>query len=95
MSNDIPSRRAFLARAGAGFGAVALAALEARAGRTDPLAPRPQHFPAKARSVIWCFLDGGPSHIDLFDPKPALEKFHGRPLPAGFRKPQTSMGVTA
>lgn len=96
MWNDFSNRRAFLARAGAGFGAVALAALDARAGgRTDPLAPRPPHRPAKAKVVIWCFLDGGPSHIDLFDPKPALEKLNRKPLPDSFRKPRTAMGTTA
>lgn len=90
------SRREFLATAGAGFGAVAFAALQATAaGRTDPLAPKPTHHKPRAKSVIWCFLDGGPSHIDLFDPKPALAKLDGKPLPSTFRKPVTAMGVTA
>src|SRR5262245_47430309 len=94
------SRREFLLRAGAGFGGVALAALLARDGRAQgsaghPLAPRPPHFPARARSVIWCFLDGGPSHLDLFDPKPALHKLAGRPLPPSFKRPMTAMGSTA
>ena len=45
--------------------------------------------------MIWCFLDGGPSHIDLFDPKPELEKHAGKPLPESFARPRTAMGVTA
>ena len=45
--------------------------------------------------MIWCFLDGGPSHLDLFDPKPELAKLAGKPLPASFEKPMTAMGVTA
>ncbi len=92
--SPIASRRDFLARAGAGFGAVALASLlhgeqAAAAGSQfpNPIAPKPPQFPAKAKSVIWCFLDGGPSHIDLFDPKPALKKLAGKPLPDSFERP--------
>ena len=84
------TRREFLLRAGAGFGSVALAGLHADAATTGK-----PHHPPKAKSVIWCFLDGGPSHIDLFDPKPALKKYHGQPLPASFPRPVTAMGVTA
>ncbi len=61
----------------------------------NPLAARPAHFPATAKSVIWVFIDGGPSHIDLFDPKPALQKLHGKPLPDSFDRPVTAMGRTA
>jgi hypothetical protein len=91
------SRRDFLARAGVGFGALAWSALRSSAEETDvnPLAPRRPHFPARAKRVIWCFLDGGPSHLDLFDPKPALKKFAGQPLPPSFKRPMTSMGSTA
>ena len=96
------TRRAFLERAGAGFGALALGALMQRDARASnknvgasTIAPHEPHFPARAKSVIWCFLDGGPSHIDLFDPKPALQKYAGRPLPASFPRPLTAMGVTA
>ncbi len=95
-SRLISSRREFLATAGAGFGAVAFAALNATAAeRIDPLAPKSPHHKPRAKSVIWCFLDGGPSHIDLFDPKPALAKLDGKPLPASFARPVTAMGVTA
>jgi hypothetical protein len=94
------SRRDFLARAGAGFGLLALHALAEREGRAaeaagNPLAARGGHFPARARAVIWLFLDGGPSHIDLFDPKPELTRLAGQPLPASFKRPVTAMGRTA
>jgi hypothetical protein len=94
------SRRDFLARSGGGFGAVALASLcwnDVRASNQFTADDRPDapHFPQTATSVIWCFLDGGPSHIDLFDPKPALDKLAGEPLPDSFERPITAMGVTA
>ena len=101
------SRRDFLQRAGSGFGALALATLldadargresapNAPAKATAPLAPKPPHFRPKAKSVIWCFLDGGPSHVDLFDPKPALTRLAGAPLPPSFKRPITPMGPTA
>jgi hypothetical protein len=83
------SRRDMLARCANGFGAVALAALlgdrgfagEPAADR-NPLAPRPPHFPAKARSVLFLFMDGGPSQVDTFDPKPRLAREHGQPIRA-------------
>ena len=101
------SRREFLARAGAGFGNLALLAMLAREGRAatttavgasnvaNVLAAKPPHFAPRATSVIWCFLDGGPSHIDLFDPKPELAKLAGQPLPDSFERPMTAMGKTA
>jgi hypothetical protein len=97
------SRRDFLLRAGGGFGALALtsllrrdlAAAESATSSTNPIASREPHFPATAKSVIWCFLDGGPSHIDLFDPKPELNKLDGQPLPSTFTRPMTAMGKTA
>ncbi len=64
-----------------GFGLVAFSAMlaESAAGaERDPLAPRPAHFPARARSVIFLYMDGGPSQVDTFDYKPLLEKHHGR-----------------
>jgi hypothetical protein len=96
-----PSRRNFLLKAGGGFGSLALASMLAREGQTADksdigsnhgLMP---HFGAKAKSVIWCFLDGGPSHIELFDPKPTLNKLAGKPLPDSFVRPVTAMGRTA
>jgi hypothetical protein len=98
----VTSRRDFLARAGLGFGGLALAAMmadeEARAESPEfdpsrPLASRSPHFAARADRVIFLFMEGGPSHIDLFDPKPELTKRHGQPLPASFGKVFTPMGV--
>jgi hypothetical protein len=86
------SRRDFLARAGGGFGLLALLSLLEGEAKGDAHPPR---FRPKARSVIWCFLDGGPSHIDLFDPKPQLQKLAGQPLPGSFKRPVTAMGRTA
>jgi hypothetical protein len=80
------SRRDMLLRCANGFGAVALAALlgdrayGADPADKDPLAPRPPHFPAKAKSVIFLYMDGGPSQMDTFDPKPRLDKEHGQPI---------------
>ena len=47
----------------------------------NPLAPKPPHYKAKAKSVIFLFMDGGPSQIDTFDPKPRLRQDHGKPIP--------------
>lgn len=97
------SRRDFLERGGAGFGALALAYLlgsqtEAAGAegtaRKSPLAPKSPHFPAKAKSVIFLFMDGGPSHLDLFDPKPLLNRLAGQSMPDSFDRPITPMGVS-
>ncbi|MFN0105327.1 MAG: DUF1501 domain-containing protein [Bryobacteraceae bacterium] len=82
----IQNRREFFHRsAGGALGAVALAELLSAAD-SDPLVPKKPHFAAKAKSVIFFFQEGGPSHIDLYDPKPALQKWHGQPLPASATK---------
>src|SRR6266850_3457779 len=80
-------RRLFLRQAGCGFGAVALAALwsqgeidGAEAAAANPLAPRQPHFKPRAKSVIYLYMDGGPSQVDTFDPKPRLNKEHGQPF---------------
>ena len=75
-----------LSKLGSGFGTLALAGLlqEARAQAetpNDPTAPRKTHFDAKARSVIFLYMDGGVSHVDSFDPKPRLDQENGRPFP--------------
>jgi len=83
------SRRDMLRRAGLGFGSWALLDLLLREGRLpaalatteNPLAAKPPHTPARAKHVIFLFMQGGPSHIDTFDPKPLLNKLHGQPLP--------------
>ncbi|MFT5470629.1 MAG: hypothetical protein ACI8UO_005759 [Verrucomicrobiales bacterium] len=83
------SRRSLLHRAGGGFGSVALSSLLAQEGMlaaaADPLAARKPHFDAKAKSVIWLFINGGPSHVDTWDYKPELEKMDGKELD-GFDK---------
>src|SRR5262249_34984745 len=95
------TRREFLQHAGGGFGALALAWLcgqeQARAAsaREDPHAPRPPHFPAKAARVISLFMPGAPSHLETFDPKPALQRLAGQPLPASFGKVATRRKVAA
>jgi hypothetical protein len=85
MSTRNPDRRHVLRTAAAGFGAVAMEALlqqdAAAAAVRNPLAAKPAHFAAKAKSVIFLFMVGGPSHVDLFDPKPMLKRFAGQRLP--------------
>lgn len=80
------SRREALTRTGTGFGALALAGLIAdEAGAsdeiTDPMSPKKPHFESKAKHIVHLFMNGGPSQVDTFDPKPMLEKYHGKPLP--------------
>ena len=70
-----PTRREFVYGLGASLGSVALTSLLA-AEQKSPLAPKPQMVPAKAKNCIFLMMEGGPSHIDCFDPKPMLEKFH-------------------
>lgn len=99
MKNPSYSRREMLMQTGAGFGAVALAGLAqtpATAAKPlvapSPLAAKLTHFPAKAKSVIFLFMEGGPSHMDTFDPKPALKKLEGKPVPDSFGRVITAMG---
>jgi len=99
----VPSRRDFLASAGGGAGLMALAGLLENDGllaaapsaqRTaDPLAPKPPHFKPRAKRVIWLFMHGGPSHVDLFDPKPDLARYAGQPLPESFGAVMTRRDV--
>ena len=98
------SRRDFLLRAGSGFGALALSCLlhkdgivsanENGAETLDPLQPRSPHFTSRIKSVIFLFMEGGPSHLDLFDPKPDLTRLHGQKLPASFGNVITPMGTS-
>ncbi|MCU0880604.1 MAG: DUF1501 domain-containing protein [Pirellulaceae bacterium] len=83
------SRRSFLRQAGCGFGAVALAALwaqdpsrgaESSAASSDPLAPKSPHHAPRAKNVIFLYMDGGPSQVDTFDPKPLLNERNGQPF---------------
>src|SRR3954447_3887065 len=82
------NRRELLHRSGMGLGALGLAHLLADSSRAyspTPLAVREPHFAAKAKRVIHFFCNGGPSHVDTFDPKPALAKYAGQPLPETLR----------
>src|SRR5207237_4524285 len=92
------SRREFFTRAGSGLAGIALTqmlhqdGLLAASGSSDPMAPKQPHFPPKAKSIIWLFMEGGPSHVDLFDPKPKLQELAGQPLPKSFGRVITAMG---
>ncbi len=82
-------RRKFLQSLGSGFGLVALQHLLNQDGygaTVDPMAPRPPQFPGKAKRVIFLFQEGAPSQMDLFDPKPELQKWHGKSLPPSLTK---------
>src|SRR5688572_28817791 len=80
--DPVTNRRDFLKKAGAGFGMLALADLlrgdRLLAADTDPMAPRAPHYAPKGKSIIWLFMEGGPSAVDLFDPKPELTKRDGQ-----------------
>ncbi|MCA1685522.1 MAG: DUF1501 domain-containing protein, partial [Planctomycetia bacterium] len=91
------TRREALRRGGTGFGAMALGSLLSEAGLLaptssasagpvpagfTPLAPKRPQFAPKARRVVHLFMNGGPSHVDTFDPKPMLTKYHGKALPS-------------
>jgi len=94
MSTD-SSRRDFLLKSGQGLGGAALTGLipgigafgaASAAELIDPLAPKPAHFPAKVKSVIWLHMNGAPSTLDLYDHKPDLVKLAGTEVPASFLK---------
>src|SRR2546423_1448770 len=102
------SRRDLLKRLGGGMGIVGLSTVlgDARllaAGSADPrrdesknpLAPRSPHYAPRAKRVIFLFMNGGPSHVDTFDPKPELTRLHGQPLPERFRTGRNRRNTTA
>ena len=86
----LQSRREFLKHSASGLGMIAMADLLARDGllastpAVDPLLPKRPHHAPRAKSVIFIFMAGGPSQMDLFDPKPLTRKLHGKPVPASF-----------
>lgn len=84
----IHSRRSFLRDCAGGIGTMALANLLAQEGRTaeGALAAKKPHFAPKAKNVIFLFMEGAPSQMDLFDPKPELQKWNGKPLPGELTK---------
>src|SRR5204863_8680855 len=84
------TRREFLGRCGMGMGALSLASIvpglgpspaSANSSSMTPLSPKFPHFAGKAKRVIHLFMNGGPSHVDTFDPKPLLARYAGQPLP--------------
>ena len=95
MHSSLFTRRHWLTQAGLGFGAWALLDLLERESQAaaplapvsetaNPLAPKPPHFPAKAKSVIFLMMAGGPSQMETFDPKPVLNQLSGQRMPASF-----------
>src|SRR6266403_1667147 len=104
LSDLFLTRRDFLHRCGLGFGMLGLANLIGPQGLAaaerpvdpgvdSPLVPKSPHFPAKAKRVIHIFANGGPSHVDTFDPKPALARLHGQPLPIDNLKTERRTGA--
>ena len=91
------SRRQMLASMGGGAGLLALQTLlteeSAEAAVPDLYAPREPHYAPRATRVIWLFMHGGPSHVDLFDPKPELVKYAGKPIPESFGNVMTRRNV--
>ena len=86
------TRRSFLQQANLGFGWLAFAALADRLAGAEARRPRP-HFAARAKHIIFLFMDGGVSHVDTFDPKPELTKRHGQP--AQWRHDELSQSISA
>ena len=109
------TRRQMLQRVGTGLGVVGLASVlneqsllgdQTPSGASSPLAPRPGHFAPKAKRVIHLFMNGGPSQVDTFDPKPQLARYHGQRPPGANRSTErgtsgrgcaepTSFGLTS
>src|SRR5262249_10988973 len=98
-------RRNFLLQSSAGLCSIALSSMLAEEGLAwaidenpsipDPLAPKAPHHKPRAKSVVWLFLEGGPSHLDTFDPKPKLLELAGKPMPESFGRPITAMGTAS
>jgi len=95
------TRRDFLTRCGMGLGALGLTGLLGEAGQltaseplsANPLAPRMPPFPGKVRRIVHFFLNGGASHVDTFDPKPALQRYANKPIPAGNLRTERKTGA--
>ena len=97
------TRREFLCRCGLGMGGLSLAGFfggiepiasaGASEGFTNPLTPKKPHFPAKAKQIIHILANGGPSHVDTFDPKPSLQRLAGKPLPTENLKTERKTGA--
>ncbi len=92
VPSSLFSRRRLLGNAGSGLAGIALAQLLSRDGLGATM-QQGTHFPAKAKRVIWLFMHGGPSHVDLFDPKPELMRLAGQPIPDSVGKFETRRKV--
>jgi len=104
LEDHFLTRRDFLQRCGMGFGMLGLANMlgpgiaqaagsQPGAALSSPMAPRMPQFPATAKRVIHIFANGGPSHVDTFDPKPSLTKYHGKPLPMDYLSTERRTGA--
>jgi len=96
LADHFLTRRDFLTRCGMGFGMLGLSQLLGAAPARPPdsiLAPKAPHFAARAKRVIHIFANGGPSHVDTFDPKPSLAKFHGKALPMDYLATERRTGA--
>ena len=102
-SLNASTRRSFLSNTGSGLGALAFGSLLAEGGfapafgaeHNNLLEARTPHHAPKAKSVIWLFMEGGPSHLDTFDPKPLLQELSGQAIPDSFDPPKiTAMGTS-
>lgn len=93
------TRRELLQRSGMGFGLVGLAGVLAHDGQVaaatdpNPLTPKRPQFAPRAQRVVHLFMNGGPSHVDTFDPKPLLDKYHGKPLPTANLRTERKTGA--
>src|SRR5262245_21017669 len=88
------SRRDFLARTGMGMGLLLLGgSAQADMAGPSPLNPRAPHLSPRAKRVIHFFLNGGPSHVDTFDPKPMLAKYAGKPIPGEYLRTERKTGA--
>jgi len=99
---DSLTRRELLRRSGSGLGMLGLTSLLADQARADagtaastvsPLAPKAAHFPSRIKHVIHLFMNGGPSHVDTFDPKPSLAKYAGKELPVPVLRTERKTGA--
>src|SRR5436305_3466272 len=86
------TRRDLLHIMGAGFGMVGFGGVAGAETPANPLLPKSPHFPAKAKRVIYLFLNGGPSQVDTFDPKPKLDEYNGKPIPTGNLRTERKTG---
>src|SRR5262249_36043477 len=92
-SCSMMDRREALKTLGTGFGMLGLAQLmQQTSWASNPQEVKPTHFPARSKHIIFIFLNGGPSQVDTFDPKPMVQQYHGKALPTGNLKTERKTG---